>query len=388
MKNILWLTAWWPNDMEPFSGDGIERRAKAASLYNNITVIFIKKNPALKTRRIKLEEKTYNENLRAWIFYYPSITGFFRFFDIIYSNYWFIRLHNRGLKTFKKKYGKPHTVQVNVAMKTGIIALMWRWFKKIQYIIVEGWSLFLPEAKPSLKDESFFFRVLTRKVLGNAVLLVTVSKHLGEMINKNVLKVPYKVIPSTVDKTIFYPSTEIAEPDIFRFIHISTLDNAKNIKEILLALRQVLDLNFRVELIIHAPPKKELDELIKTFQLKNNVTLRGEMQQIKLAESIRSCDALVLFSLYETFGNVVIEAQACGLPVITSDYPTFSETVVNWKNGIIANGKKSSDLCSAMVELIKNKNQFNKNEIAENAKSCYSFERIGKMLDEVYKQYF
>lgn len=43
MKNILWLTEWWPNELEPFSGDGIERRAKAASLYNNIVVIFIKK---------------------------------------------------------------------------------------------------------------------------------------------------------------------------------------------------------------------------------------------------------------------------------------------------------------------------------------------------------
>jgi len=39
MKNIVWLTEWLPTPAEPYSGDGIERRAKAASLYNDIVII-------------------------------------------------------------------------------------------------------------------------------------------------------------------------------------------------------------------------------------------------------------------------------------------------------------------------------------------------------------
>ena len=388
MKNILWLTEWWPNELEPFSGDGIERRAKAASLYNNIVVIFVKKNSALRFGKIKPEERIYNDNLRAWIYYYPSIGRFSRFVDMIYSNYWFIRLHRRGLRAFKKEYGKPHGVQVNVAMKVGIIALIWRLFRRMKYIIVEGWSLFLPEAKPALKDKNWFFRMMTKKVLKNATLLVTVSDHLGEMISKNVVNIPYKVIPSVVDKTIFYPSSSNLKREVFRFIHISTLDHAKNIKEILLALKEVLKKNYRAELIVHAPPKKELNELIQTLQLEKNVILKGEIPQTELAESIRSSDALILFSLYETFGNVVIEVQACGVPVITSNYPTFNETVENNKNGIIAKGQSSRELCEAMIELMNNKDKFDRNEISATAIQRYSFERIGKMLDEVYEQYF
>lgn len=388
MKNILWLTEWLPNELEPYSGDGIERRAKAASLYNNIIIIFVKKDPSLPSGKIKFEERIYNENLHAWIYYYPSISRFSKLLDVVYSNYWFIRLHKRGLRSFKKKYDKPSVVQVNVAMKVGIIALGWRWFRKIKYIIVEGWSLFLPEAKPTLKDKSWFFRMMTKKVFKNAALLVTVSQHLGEMINKNVLKTPYQVIPSVVDKTIFYPATNFSRNEIFRFIHISTLDNAKNIKEILLALKQVLSMNFLVELIVHAPPKDELNELIKILQLEKNVVLKPEMKQTELAESIRSCDALILFSLYETLGNVVIEAQACGIPVITSDYPTFKETVQENFNGIIANGKSSKDLSEAMIRMMNNREKFNSKEISATALQRYSFERIGKMLDDVYEQYF
>lgn len=388
MKNILWLSEWWPNELEPFSGDGIERRAKAASLYNNIVVIYVKKNPALSKGKVKMEERIYNENLRAWIYYYPSISKFSRFLDLIYSNHWFLRLHKRGLRSFKKKYGKPYGVQVNVAMKVGIIALLWRRFRKMKYIVVEGWSLFLPEAKPTLKDKSWLFQFLSKKILKKATLLVTVSKHLGAMICKNVVEVPYKVVPSVVDKTIFYPSITTPEHEIFRFIHISTLDNAKNIKEILLALKGILARNYQAELIVHVPPNKELDELIHSMELGKNVTVKKEVQQKELAESIRSSDALILFSLYETFGNVVIEAQACGLPVITSDYPTFSETIEDGKNGIRAKGKSSKELCEAMIELINNKYKFDRNEISDTALRRYSFDRIGKLLDEVYEEYF
>jgi glycosyltransferase involved in cell wall biosynthesis len=388
MKNILWLTEWWPNELEPLAGDFIERYSKAASLYNNVVVIFVKKNPALPLGKVKLEEKIYNNNLRAWVYYYPSIGRFSRMLDVIYSNYWFIRLHRKGLRTFKKKYGKPFGVQVNVSMKVGIIALMWRWFRNMRYIIVEGWTLFLPEAKPALRHKSRFFRFMTRVVLKNASLLVTVSKHLGEMITQNVAKIPYRVIPRAFDSTIFYPSQLISMHEKFRFIHISTLDYAKNIKEILLALKEVLKKNYQVELIVHAPPNKELNQLLQELQLEKNVILKGEVPQNELAESIRSSDALILFSLYETFGNVVIEAQACGLPVIASDYPVFNETIEDKKNGIIAKGKSSKALCDAMIELLNNKDKFDRNEISASVLQRYSFERIGKKLDDVYQQYF
>ena len=37
---ILWLPSWYPNKSEPYSGDFIQRHAKAAALYDPVTVIF------------------------------------------------------------------------------------------------------------------------------------------------------------------------------------------------------------------------------------------------------------------------------------------------------------------------------------------------------------
>src|ERR1051325_11334322 len=122
MKNILWLTEWLPTSFEPFNGDGIERRAKAASLYNDITIVYVKKDPRLPFGKIKVEERIYNEHCRAFIYYYPSIRKFSRFLDLVLSNYYFFRLHKKAFREYKKTFGKPHALQVNVMMKNGIIA--------------------------------------------------------------------------------------------------------------------------------------------------------------------------------------------------------------------------------------------------------------------------
>jgi glycosyltransferase involved in cell wall biosynthesis len=208
------------------------------------------------------------------------------------------------------------------------------------------------------------------------------------MIRANISDVPYKVIPSVVDKTIFYPSEKILQNEAFRFIHISNLDYAKNIREILLGLKQLLAAGHQAELVIHAPYSKTLLDEIALLKLEQNVILKEESSQLLLADSIRSSDALILFSLYETFGNVVIEAQACGVPAITSDYPAFFETIENGVNGIIAKGKNADALAEAMIASIADKKKFDSGRISERALSSYSFELIGKMFDEVYAQYF
>ncbi len=76
-RNIVWLTEWLPGSFEPYVGDGIERRAKAASLYNNIFIIYVRKNPELKRGELKYLERVYNEHCRAFIFYYPKNSGRF-----------------------------------------------------------------------------------------------------------------------------------------------------------------------------------------------------------------------------------------------------------------------------------------------------------------------
>jgi L-malate glycosyltransferase len=388
MKNILWLTEWLPTSLAPYSGDGIERRAMAASLYNDITIVFVKKKPGLRFGKVVTEERIYNEHCRAIIYYYPSIAKLSRLLDFFLSNYYFIRLHGKGIKNAEKKYGKPAGIQVNVAMKNGIIALYYKWLRHIHYIVVEGWSLFLPEAKPKFKDENWLFRFLAQKVFKQASLLITISNHLGKAICEEVIDMPYQIIPSVVDKNIFFPVEKPPTLDVFRFIHISSLDYPKNFEQVLQAVKMVAAKKYKIELLVHGPDREELKKMVSELGLQNCVVFRMEAPQTELAASMRLSQALILYSRYETFGNVIIEANACGLPVIVSDYPTFGEIVIDGVTGLTASVDNPQMLAEKMIYLIENYQTFNQSLIKQLTIEKYSYDVIGKLFDDVYRKVF
>ena len=60
------------------------------------------------------------------------------------------------------------------------------------------------------------------------------------------------------------------------------------------------------------------------------------MKHKELIKFYQNCDIFVLPSLLEGFAQVVIEAMACGTPVIVTDTTGSSDAVIDGKNGFIA----------------------------------------------------
>ena len=67
------------------------------------------------------------------------------------------------------------------------------------------------------------------------------------------------------------------------------------------------------------PSRSSLEALVKQLDLEESVSLPGFM--IDPYPWFRSADLFVLSSLWEGFGNVIVEALECGLPVISTDCP-------------------------------------------------------------------
>ena len=63
MKNILWLTSWYPNRLAPFDGDFIQRHAQAVALLHKIEVLFVVNDLSGKITRHTKEEVYSNGNL-------------------------------------------------------------------------------------------------------------------------------------------------------------------------------------------------------------------------------------------------------------------------------------------------------------------------------------
>lgn len=87
----------------------------------------------------------------------------------------------------------------------------------------------------------------------------------------------------------------------------------------------------------------------------DNVTFTGYKHGRELAEIYASGDIFVFPSTTETFGNVVLEAMASGLPVIAALAGGVKENLINDYNGLGCKPRNSGDMTNAIIKLIKDK---------------------------------
>ena len=72
---ILWLPSWYPNKLDPFDGDFIQRHAKAAALYNDILVIYATPDENGKLTHSVDERFISSGRLAEHIIYFKKSTG-------------------------------------------------------------------------------------------------------------------------------------------------------------------------------------------------------------------------------------------------------------------------------------------------------------------------
>ena len=87
-----------------------------------------------------------------------------------------------------------------------------------------------------------------------------------------------------------------------------------------LKLARQSGLDVRLEIVGDGPAESSLKSLAVDLGIKEWVAFHGFQPQSKCAEHMARTDALILNSLYECGGAVVLEAMSLGLPVIASDW--------------------------------------------------------------------
>lgn len=100
---------------------------------------------------------------------------------------------------------------------------------------------------------------------------------------------------------------------------------------------------------------------------------------------IEISDALVLSSKYEGFGNVLVEALACGVPIIASDVGGVGEALTPETGRLISRGDKQV-LKKALIELIENADL--REIMGQNARKRVEQEfSLEKMLEKTEQDY-
>ncbi len=144
------------------------------------------------------------------------------------------------------------------------------------------------------------------------------------------------------------------DPDVKFIGFVGQLDKRKGLYDLLWAFAKTQENFNKVHLVI-AGDGPLLNE-IKVFCAENNLTdkvhLIGFQDQID--EIMKAIDCLVLPSLWEGFGIVLIEAMAAGKPVLTTNVSSMPEIVVNRETGLIVPVNNVESLTVALLEILRN----------------------------------
>lgn len=381
MRSVLWLCSWYPNAADPFTGDFIKRQAEALSVVQPLKIIYSGKYPKVPKQQPGSTVGTF-PNLQEVILYYP-FTAKDNIVSRVRSLFTYFRKHADLIRQLKNNNELPDIVHVQVAFKAGLIAFYLKWKYGIPYVLTEHWTGYYQQAKDSLFRRSFLEKYLTRLVLKNAAMLITVSEALGNQIQQHWIPIPFRKILNVVDTRLFYHQ-ENRRPQKFRFIHISTLGFQKNPEGIVRAFTSLVKEGIDSELVLVGPVNPGLGKMIAETGLPlNTIRCTGEISYEQVGVELRNASAMILFSFYENMPCVLLESLCSGIPVIATRVGGIPEVIGN-ENGILINAGDEKELLEAMRTIIQKEPVFNKEQISAQASSRFSYEAITKEILAVY----
>lgn len=165
-----------------------------------------------------------------------------------------------------------------------------------------------------------------------------------------------KIFPRGLDTQLFHPTRR--DPAFFekfgakngrvRLLYVGRVSREKDLDLLADAYRRLRKEGLSVQLCVvgHGPYSKEFSESLP------EALFTGYLTGKELAAAYASADIFVFPSTTDTFGNVIIEAQASGVPVIVSDSGGPKELVENNRNGLITRSHDVDDLTDAIRKLV------------------------------------
>jgi glycosyltransferase involved in cell wall biosynthesis len=197
---------------------------------------------------------------------------------------------------------------------------------------------------------------LRRFIFRRSVAVIANSPGLKEM-SERVDPFPVQVIPNGVDTDFFRPveNRNQTESRPFAFLFVGRFQIAKNLFYLfdhIASLRRSEARPFVLHLVGDGPQHDELQNHAENSGIEDCLIWHGWVDKNRLREIYRSADCLVNPSLCEGMPNVVLEAMACGLPVIASRVPGNDAVVRHGVTGWLFDLEKPDALWTALREMV------------------------------------
>lgn len=284
---------------------------------------------------------------------------------------------------YEKTFGTPDVIHAHTVFYGAIAADYISNKRNIPLVVTEHYTPFITGGVKHSADIN-----IAKSIYKTSSCNLVVSSGFRKLLADK-LQLPeanFKVLPNMVDSRFFEQKVgKIIDKSRPVFFTMSFLTERKNHKLMLdaffLTVKKIPLAIFKIG--GEGSIRKDLEAYAHNLGIKDNVFFLGELSREEAANEMSQCDVFLLASTFETFGVVLIEALACGKPVITTD-SVGPRDIVNSNNGIIVSTQEATCFHEAMMKLMEDYEFYNSIKISEDCKERFSESVIISNLETIY----
>ncbi len=230
-------------------------------------------------------------------------------------------------------------------------------------------------------------------------LLLTPSESLKKAFVQNGFKKKIVALPNPINTDLFRPVSSGSKKLKLKMeelgnegqtlVHMGRISYEKNVAILISVFAELKKKNKNLNFVIvgSGPEIPNLKKLCAKKKLENSVFFLGIKKGKQLVESLQIGDVFVTASKSETFCLSVLEAMACGLPVVAVGKKGVKELVRDGENGFLSFSDDSKVLTERINEILHNKTLSKK--FALNSRKIalkYSRKKIVTRLKKIYEE--
>jgi glycosyltransferase involved in cell wall biosynthesis len=369
---ILLLTHSYPDARIKWRGLFIQDQALALSEKHEVIVVYFKVDyanfaPFSKYSFVKRENGKITEyELTTWKSF-PVINQL----KYLNDTYRFIRKEILGKK-------KIDIIHCHLSYPAGFLGTIIQRREKIPCVLTEHTWI------------KKYFRSIIHKIcvlytLKHCSCIVAVSRALGDDINRY-SKRQVHVIPNVIDMNKFSLPSPVR---VDKKLNIGILGGMGNYRKGVDILIKAVSLLKDMEMTVHIGGDGKFlgnfRQMANELEVDGKCLFYGEIKPENVQEFYSKLDFYILPSRDETFGVVVIEAMASGLPVIATRCGG-PEEIITKETGILIEKENPLELAQAIRSLAGNLGSYNRNDIRNYVLEKYSQDCFIESLSELYQE--
>ena len=203
----------------------------------------------------------------------------------------------------------------------------------------------------------------------------------------------YIIIPNGVDTFRFSPEgnkhSKIEHITGKKILFLGRLDARKGLGQLLSGFKLLIKkIDAHLIVVGTGPERKKYERFVSDNNLTRLVHFLGFVANEDLPSVYRSCDVYCSPALgAETFGIVLLEAMASGIPVAASNIDGYKQVIKEGENGLLFNPKSPEDLAEKLLSILTN-TSLRDNLISNGLESAkqYDWQKIAERVYQVYNK--